>query len=350
MRYVFMGAYCTRRISPFMDYADKSSDRTAVLRERCFRLLSINCLPTVPCFIFALALALRAPLTTYRLNAFESCLTPTRHARRTILRTFRETATETRIRRGMRKRRGLRRVRTLSQYYGHAILISLRLTAKDLSHVPCKFFKVGSCTAGSSCPFSHTILEPGQAKEVCAWFVKGNCKFGHKCALAHILPGQSMSMDRKNKKAAQAAASAANSAGRDGQRTGRSQKGASQGSRNGSSAPRNPLLSGSTAPTRSLSSSRSVIPMPLKATLSPSAPAPPVQNTDFASFGLPDETNKLPNAPAQGKTSTALVGSVVPPSDHTAEPDMGRKSEELSIHHEGHRLFPLTPVALLTGV
>jgi hypothetical protein len=171
--------------------------------------------------------------------------------------------------------------------------------------VPCKFFKVGSCTAGSSCPFSHNILEPGQAKEVCAWFVKGNCKFGHKCALAHILPGQSMSMDRKNKKAAQAAASAANSSGRDGQRSGRTQKATGLGSANGGPSSRNRLLSGSTAPTRSLSSSRSAIPMPLKATLSPSAPAPPVQNTDFASFGLPDESNKLPSAPAQGKPSTS---------------------------------------------
>ncbi|KAG2351907.1 hypothetical protein BDR07DRAFT_1188014, partial [Suillus spraguei] len=60
--------------------------------------------------------------------------------------------------------------------------------AKDLSHVPCKFFKVGACTAGSSCPFSHNVQEPGQQKDVCAWFVKGNCKFGHKCALAHVLP------------------------------------------------------------------------------------------------------------------------------------------------------------------
>lgn len=61
-------------------------------------------------------------------------------------------------------------------------------SAKDLSHVPCKFFKVGGCTAGPSCPFSHTLPEPGQ-KEHCAWFVNGNCKFGHKCALAHVLPG-----------------------------------------------------------------------------------------------------------------------------------------------------------------
>ncbi|KAG8943739.1 hypothetical protein FRC03_002347, partial [Tulasnella sp. 419] len=80
--------------------------------------------------------------------------------------------------------------------------------AKDLSHVPCKFFKVGGCTAGPSCPFSHAQLEPGQQKQPCTWFVKGSCKFGHKCALAHILPGQPMSMDRKNKKAAQQAAAA----------------------------------------------------------------------------------------------------------------------------------------------
>ncbi|THV03640.1 hypothetical protein K435DRAFT_589131, partial [Dendrothele bispora CBS 962.96] len=54
--------------------------------------------------------------------------------------------------------------------------------------VPCKFFKAGSCTAGSSCSFSHAVSELGAAKDVCAWFIKGNCKFGHKCALAHILP------------------------------------------------------------------------------------------------------------------------------------------------------------------
>ncbi|KAI0346348.1 hypothetical protein BDW22DRAFT_1322895 [Trametopsis cervina] len=181
---------------------------------------------------------------------------------------------------------------------------------KDLSHVPCKFFKVGSCTAGSSCPFSHSILEPGQQKEVCAWFVKGNCKFGHKCALAHILPGQSMSMDRKNKKAAQAAASASNStsASKEG-RAGRSQRTTVQGQQGSGINPRNPLLSGSTAPTRSHSSSRPPIPMPLKATLSPSAPAPPIHTTDFASYGLPDESNKLPSAPAQGRSSTLLNDS-----------------------------------------
>ena len=219
---------------------------------------------------------------------------------------LREILKERRRRTGLRKAKGPQRVCLLAFPTKEVYINHHTVKAKDLSHVPCKFFKVGSCTAGSSCPFSHTILEPGQAKEICAWFVKGNCKFGHKCALAHVLPGQSMSMDRKNKKAAQAAASAANSAGRDGHRSGRSQKSSGQGSQNGASSSRNPLLSGSTAPTRSLSSSRNGIPMPLKATLSPPAPAPPVQNTEFASFGLPDESNKLPSAPAQSKP---LIGN-----------------------------------------
>ncbi|KAG8713680.1 hypothetical protein FRC11_011463 [Ceratobasidium sp. 423] len=78
--------------------------------------------------------------------------------------------------------------------------------SKDLSHVPCKFFRVGGCTAGPSCPFSHHVAEPGETKSVCTWFVKGSCKFGHKCALAHVLPGQPMSMDKRNKRAAQTAA------------------------------------------------------------------------------------------------------------------------------------------------
>jgi hypothetical protein len=30
---------------------------------------------------------------------------------------------------------------------------------KDLSHVPCRFFKVGGCTAGLACPFSHSLGE-----------------------------------------------------------------------------------------------------------------------------------------------------------------------------------------------
>ncbi|KAI9441420.1 hypothetical protein H4582DRAFT_1381049 [Lactarius indigo] len=204
---------------------------------------------------------------------------------------------------------------------------------KDLSHVPCKFFKVGSCTAGVSCPFSHANNEPGQPKGVCAWFVKGNCKFGHKCALAHILPGQSMAMDRKNKKAAQLAANA-NGQSKEGGKGGKSPKSGSQSatgsgtSAAGSGSMRNPLLSGSTAPTRILqSSARAPMPIPLKAAVSPSAPAPPVQDTEFASYGLPDESNKLPSAPAQNKSfaSPPKEGSPLPtvedlpPDSHTEE-------------------------------
>ncbi|KAF8320315.1 hypothetical protein DL93DRAFT_1831198 [Clavulina sp. PMI_390] len=85
---------------------------------------------------------------------------------------------------------------------------SIGCTGKDLSHVPCRFFKAGACTAGASCPFSHATSEPGQPKGICQWYVKGNCKFGHKCALAHVLPGQPMNMDRKNKRAEQQAAKA----------------------------------------------------------------------------------------------------------------------------------------------
>ncbi|KAJ3774710.1 hypothetical protein FB446DRAFT_728006 [Lentinula raphanica] len=148
---------------------------------------------------------------------------------------------------------------------------------KDLSHVPCKFFKVGSCTAGSSCPFSHSgVTGPGAQKDVCAWFVKGNnCKFGHKCALAHVLPGQSMSMDRKNKKLAQQQAQAGKE-GREGKegKEGKGRKRDTQQAR---------------PPTMSLKS--------LKASISPSAPAPALNDTDFTSFSAL-EPDKLPAASA----------------------------------------------------
>ncbi|KAI8969469.1 hypothetical protein BD414DRAFT_518532 [Trametes punicea] len=205
--------------------------------------------------------------------------------------------------------------------------------AKDLSHVLCKFFKVGSCTAGASCPFSHQVLEPGQPKEVCAWFVKGNCKFGHKCTLAHILPGQSMSMDRKNKEAAQLAASAAGTV-KDGNKSSKAQKfshhgGANRGSGSSSAQSRNALFSGSTAPTRTAAhNARNPIPVPLKATLSPSAPAPPVKDTDFASFGLPDEANKLPSAPAHGKSSSPTEGAAVQDQDQAAHPEGATPDQE----------------------
>lgn len=60
---------------------------------------------------------------------------------------------------------------------------------KNLSHVPCKFFKQGICQAGKSCPFSHDFEGSASADKLpCKYFQKGNCKFGLKCALAHYLP------------------------------------------------------------------------------------------------------------------------------------------------------------------
>ncbi|KAI4262043.1 MAG: hypothetical protein L6R42_002771 [Xanthoria sp. 1 TBL-2021] len=59
--------------------------------------------------------------------------------------------------------------------------------AKNTSHVPCKFFRLGQCQAGKACPFSHST-DVASVDTPCKYFAKGNCKFGAKCALAHILP------------------------------------------------------------------------------------------------------------------------------------------------------------------
>lgn len=63
------------------------------------------------------------------------------------------------------------------------------LSSKNLSHVPCKFYRQGNCLAGSLCPFSHNLEGTLAADKLpCKYFQKGNCKFGLKCALAHFLP------------------------------------------------------------------------------------------------------------------------------------------------------------------
>ncbi|KAI8145616.1 hypothetical protein BJV82DRAFT_511506, partial [Fennellomyces sp. T-0311] len=59
-------------------------------------------------------------------------------------------------------------------------------TESNLSHVPCKFFKQGICTAGANCVFSHS-QDLTSESAVCKYFLKGNCKFGAKCALLHTL-------------------------------------------------------------------------------------------------------------------------------------------------------------------
>ncbi|KAF8438058.1 hypothetical protein L210DRAFT_3545344 [Boletus edulis BED1] len=200
--------------------------------------------------------------------------------------------------------------------------------SKDLSHVPCKFFKVGACTAGSSCPFSHIIHEPGQHKDVCAWFVKGNCKFGHKCALAHVLPGQNLSMDRKNKKAAQLAANGGvPSIGRESKSTKGPKKDGHKSAPHGTSSTGTGLLSGSTAPTRT-TSARPPMVMTLKAT--PSAPAPPVKDTDFPPFVLPDDvdTHKPNNAPPT--TATTESTSSTKDEETPSEPPLDSSSR---LHH-----------------
>ena len=121
-------------------------------------------------------------------------------------------------------------------------------------------------------------------------------------------------MDRKNKKAAQAAATGGSSERSGRELKGRGGKREALGQPSGGGGARNPLLAGgSTAPTRILhggvpgssSAGRPPMSMPLKATISPSAPAPPLKDTDFASFAALDEMEdvKLPSAPAQGKSS-----------------------------------------------
>ncbi|KAA8907613.1 hypothetical protein TRICI_004904 [Trichomonascus ciferrii] len=60
-------------------------------------------------------------------------------------------------------------------------------SSKNLSHVPCKFYRQGACQAGAACPFSHAD-DATEGGAPCKYFLKGNCKFGAKCALAHILP------------------------------------------------------------------------------------------------------------------------------------------------------------------
>lgn len=69
------------------------------------------------------------------------------------------------------------------------LLITKNSTAqtKNYSHVPCKFYKQGNCSAGPSCPFSHSMDFKEANKRPCKYFKLGNCKFGNKCANSHIL-------------------------------------------------------------------------------------------------------------------------------------------------------------------
>ncbi|CAG62644.1 uncharacterized protein GVI51_M07337 [Nakaseomyces glabratus] len=58
---------------------------------------------------------------------------------------------------------------------------------KDCSHIPCKFYMVGSCQAGQSCPFSHQTQTIERAYSTpCKYYQKGYCKFGDRCINLHI--------------------------------------------------------------------------------------------------------------------------------------------------------------------
>ena len=71
------------------------------------------------------------------------------------------------------------------------------LTNIDLSHVPCKFYRQGTCQAGNSCPFSHQIDTTSET-QICKYFQKGNCKFGVKCALAHVYNDNKKNINNTN--------------------------------------------------------------------------------------------------------------------------------------------------------
>lgn len=47
----------------------------------------------------------------------------------------------------------------------------------DLSHVPCKFFRQGTCQAGKACPFLHS-MDGGNEQLPCKYFQKVETPFG----------------------------------------------------------------------------------------------------------------------------------------------------------------------------
>lgn len=124
-------------------------------------------------------------------------------------------------------------------------------------------------------------------------------------------------MDRKNKKAAQHAAASATPTVIGNEKGLRKKKDGQGGNSNSALGRNNTLLAGgSTAPARLLSptssapaSNRSLL--PLKASISPSAPAPPLKDTDFASFAALDEMEgiKFSAPPAHGKSPTPEAGT-----------------------------------------
>ena len=140
-------------------------------------------------------------------------------------------------------------------------LSSSPFATKDLSHVPCKFFKVGACTTGSSCPFSHVVHAPGRESRSS----RGGKKDSHRSALPH-----------------------------------------------GTSSTGSGMLSGPIAPTRTTSARPPTV-MTLKAT--PSTPTPP--DTDLPPFVLPDDADTHKH----GNNNDAPPTTATPESTSAARQD-----------------------------
>ena len=124
-------------------------------------------------------------------------------------------------------------------------------------------------------------------------------------------------MDRKNKKAAQQAAAASSGGNRKGGGNNKRDAGSKdQGAKNSL------LAGGSTAPTRV----RPPMNLPLKATISPSAPAPPLNDTDFEMEGVGGAPQEEPQAPAENTPSPPPLPVSAPrnpPSASAAQTDFG---------------------------
>ena len=127
-------------------------------------------------------------------------------------------------------------------------------------------------------------------------------------------------MDRKNKKSAQQAANGGvpSPTPRESRAARGPKKDGFKSLPHGSSSPAG-LLSGSTAPTRT-TSARPPMAMTLKAT--PSAPAPPVKDTDFPPFVLPDEAD----TEAPPATKQHSDDDQTPPSEPSPESPVHRRN------------------------
>ncbi|SCU95192.1 LANO_0E09604g1_1 [Lachancea nothofagi CBS 11611] len=71
--------------------------------------------------------------------------------------------------------------------FEHRLITKNSAPQKNYSHVPCRFFRQGTCQAGESCPFSHSLNLLAADATPCKYFERGHCRFGTKCANAHIL-------------------------------------------------------------------------------------------------------------------------------------------------------------------